>query len=197
MNRDNFNSSNERSLGAILSGCLENRPDAQKQLFKLYYGYAKSICMRYCPDKKETEEVLNSGFLKIFQNLHQYDPSNLFRAWIKTIMVRTAIDHIRKNQKYKDTIPLNETFDVPFEDDIVDTLSAEEILREIGNLPVSYRTVFLLYVIEGYNHREIGELLGISEGTSKSNLSIARAKLKTRLIAINPKIRYLYNNVSE
>ncbi len=108
-------------------------------------------------------------------------------------MIHTAIDALRKEQKYKDTIPLHETYDAPFDDDILDKISAEEILEQVGQLPASYRTVFVLYVIEGYNHREIGELLGISEGTSKSNLSIARAKLKTKLLSINPNVRYMYN----
>ncbi|MBX7241737.1 MAG: sigma-70 family RNA polymerase sigma factor [Bacteroidia bacterium] len=188
-----FHSSNEPKLKEILEGCLANRQDAQKQLFKLYYGYAKSICMRYCPDKKHAEEVLNSGFLKIFQNLSSFNPENSFRAWIKVIMIHTAIDSLRKEQKYKDTIPLNETYDAPFDDDILDKISAEEILEQVRQLPASYRTVFVLYVIEGYNHREIGELLGISEGTSKSNLSIARAKLKTKLLNINPNVRFMYN----
>lgn len=179
-------------LQKIIDGCLEERADAQRQLFKLYFGYAKSICLRYSSNKEEAEEILNTGFLKVFRSLAKYDNIQPFRAWLRVIMINTAIDYYRKEQKHSKNIPLGETFDVPFDDDILDKISAEEILDLVQQLPVSYRTVFMLYVVDGYNHREIGELLGIAEGTSKSNLAVARTKLKAMLLQKNPKWNYLY-----
>lgn len=179
-------------LKKIIEGCLEDRQDAQRQLFKLYFGYAKSICLRYSSNKEEAEEILNTGFLKVFRALPKYDNIQPFRAWLRVIMINTAIDYYRKEQKHSKNIPLGETFDVPFEDDILDKISAEEILDLVQQLPTSYRTVFMLYVVDGYNHREIGELLGIAEGTSKSNLAVARTKLKVMLLQKNPKWNYLY-----
>lgn len=179
-------------LKKIIEGCLEERQDAQRQLFKLYFGYAKSICLRYSSSKEEAEEILNTGFLKVFRGLPKYDNIQPFRAWLRVIMINTAIDYYRKEQKHSKNIPLGETIDVPFEDDILDKISAEEILDLVQQLPTSYRTVFMLYVVDGYNHREIGELLGIAEGTSKSNLAVARTKLKVMLLQKNPKWNYLY-----
>ncbi|MFN0202270.1 MAG: RNA polymerase sigma factor, partial [Bacteroidia bacterium] len=175
---DSFHINNEPKLKKIIEGCLAQRQEAQRDLFKLYFGYAKSICLRYSSNREEAEEVLNTGFLKIFQNLEKYDPIQPFRAWLRTIMINTAIDYYRKEQKHNQNIPLGDTIDVPFDDNILDKISAEEILELVQQLPKSYRTVFMLYVVDGYNHREIGELLGISEGTSKSNLAVARTKLK-------------------
>ncbi len=169
---------NEPQLIIIIEGCLAQRQDAQKSLFKLYYGYVKSICLRYAKNKQESEEILNTSFLKIFQNLAKYEEKQPFKAWIRRIVVNTAIDYYRKEQKYAQNIPLENAPEVPFDDDILETMAAEEILGHVQTLPPSYRTVFMLYVVDGYNHREIGELLGISEGTSKSNLMVARNKLK-------------------
>lgn len=184
---------NEPQLEAILQGCLEQKPDAQKRLYKLYYGYSKSISLRYAANSEEAEEILNSGFLKVFQNLEKYNNIQPFRAWLRTIMINTAIDYYRKAQKYSKNIPLEDTAEPSIDDEILDKMSAEEILSMVQQLPNSYRTAFMLYVVDGYNHREIGELLGISEGTSKSNLSLARAKLKNMLLQKNPKWNYLYS----
>ncbi|MFN0200650.1 MAG: RNA polymerase sigma factor [Bacteroidia bacterium] len=176
-----------------MEGCLAQRQEAQRDLFELYFGYAKSICLRYSSNREEAEEVLNTGFLKIFQNLEKYDPIQPFRAWLRTIMINTAIDYYRKEQKHSQNIPLGDTIDVPFDDNVLDKISAEEILELVQQLPNSYRTVFMLYVVDGYNHREIGELLGISEGTSKSNLAVARTKLKNMLLKKDPKWDFLYS----
>lgn len=176
----------EPQLAQILAGCLAQRQDAQKGLFKMYYGYVKSICLRYASNKEEAEEILNTSFLKVFQYLDKYNHNQSFKAWIRKIVVNTAIDYYRKEQKHAQNIPIETAPEVSFDDNILDKMAAEEILEWVQTLPTSYRTVFMLYVVEGYNHREIGELLGISEGTSKSNLMIARNKLKKILLEKNP-----------
>ena len=182
---------NEPQLQKMIEGCLAQRQDAQKGLFKLYYGYVKSICLRYAKNKEEADEMLNTAFLKIFQNLSKYDNNQVFKAWIRTIVVNTAIDYYRKEQKYAQNISIEYAPEVAFDDDILDTMAAEEILEYVQTLAASYRGVFMLYVVEGYNHREIGELLGISEGTSKSNLMVARNKLKKILLQQNPNLEFV------
>jgi RNA polymerase sigma-70 factor (ECF subfamily) len=177
---------NEPQLQQLIQRCLGYQPDAQKALFKLYYGYAKSICLRYSASKEESDEILNSGFLKVFQNLDKYNTLQPFRAWLRSIMINTAIDYYRKEQKYAHSQPLTESMDFQIHENVIDDISADEIMDLVQKLPTSYRTVFVLYVVDGYNHREIGELLGITDGTSKSNLAVARTKLKAMLIAKNP-----------
>ncbi|RYD77045.1 MAG: RNA polymerase sigma factor [Sphingobacteriales bacterium] len=182
----------KNDLNSVIQACLADVGEAQKALIKLFFGYAKSICLRYAANEQEGEEILNDGFLKIFNNLSKYDHSQPFKAWLRTIVVNTAIDYYRKNQKYAQTSDLDNVEVTDLSEDVISKISAEEILLHVQKLPPAYRMVFTLYVIEGYNHREIAEMLGIKEGTSKSNLQDARKKLQVMIKNAHPYLHLAY-----
>lgn len=164
----------------LLQGCIAGKRAYQKQLYELYYGKMMAICMRYTNNYEEARDVLHEGFVKVFKNLHRYKPSHSLESWIRRIMINTSIDHYRKNKKHRHQVDLDYASTKADKNtvDVIHKMSADEIMKLVQQLTPAYRTVFNLYVVEGYNHREIGELLGISEGTSKSNLAKARGKLK-------------------
>ena len=151
-----------------------------------------AICDRYTNNQEDAVEILNDGFLKIFREIHHYKPAyadvvSSFKGWLRKIMVYTAIDHFRKNHKHQVVTDLdNVVYQITAEsEDAVDKLSYEEIIRAIQDLSPAYRAVFNLFVIEGLSHDEIAEKLGISTGTSKSNLSKARKQLQKILFKKN------------
>lgn len=166
-------------LDEVLEGCRKGRGSAQKQLFERYYGLGMSVCLRYAANRDEAEEMLNDGFLKVFSKIEYYDATHAFEAWFRTVMVRTSIDYFRKHQKKVVFMDVEDASYVAHNDDnIVDKLSADEIMELVQKLPPAYRMVFSLYAVEGYSHSEIAELLQINEGTSRSNLSKARVKMQ-------------------
>lgn len=166
------------NLLKVLEGCEANKGSAQKQLFENYYGLAKRICLRYAASSDEVDEMINDGFLKIFAKISFYDRKQSFEAWFRTVLVRTCIDYYRKNSPKVSFIDVQEARYLEQNDYLLERLSAEEILELVQKLPPSYRMVFSLNVVEGYSHAEIGEMLGINEGTSRSNLAKARMKLQ-------------------
>lgn len=161
----------------FVNALLRQERWAQKQLYEQYFGKLMGICMRYTGSKDEALDLLHEGFMKAFQNIGKYKPGTSIFAWLRTLMVNVCIDYYRKNQRRR-TSDLDEAssrfVDGP---DILSSLTAEEILLKVQELPPVYRTVFNLYVIEGYSHKEIGEMLNITESTSRSNLVKARQKL--------------------
>jgi RNA polymerase sigma-70 factor (ECF subfamily) len=173
----------------IIKGCLKNDRACQKALYEQHYSKMLGVCLRYAKDKEEAKDILHEAFLKVFTNLKNFNGTGSFEGWIRRIMVNTAIDHLRKNkQNYLivSTVYANEKAsamaDEPEEEDILQHIDKEEILKAVQELTPAYRTVFNLYVIEELTHREIAELLEISEGTSKSNLSKAKFNLKKNLM---------------
>jgi RNA polymerase sigma factor (sigma-70 family) len=167
----------------LINGCKSNDRNDQAAFYKLYYGYGMSICLRYSNSRAEAEEIINDGFLKVFSKIDLYNHDMEIKTWMRRIFVNTAIDHFRKNKKHYYQDDIEEAREISsMDENILDSLSANEIMKLVQNLPPSYQITFNLYVIEGYKHHEIADQLGISEGTSKSNLSIARAKLKQALI---------------
>jgi RNA polymerase sigma-70 factor (ECF subfamily) len=173
-----FKKSKTFDLRSVLEGCKAGRASAQKQLFEQYYGLARSISMRYAGNRDEVDEMLNDGFLKVFAKIDQYNPDQSFDAWFRTLVVRTCIDYYRKNNSKFSFIDIQDAPYLEHNDGLIEKLTAEEILELVQKLPASYRTVFSLYVVEGFSHAEIAEMLGINEGTSRSNLSKARLKLQ-------------------
>ena len=167
----------------LLEGCARGDLRCQKLLYKRYYGLAMHLCMRYAATREEAAELLNDGFMKVFTHLHQRTGGGSFEGWLRRIMVNTAIDHFRRSQQQRATLDLlyAENHPAPDDGDAISQLSATEILELVQRLTPACRLVFNLHVIEGYSHPEIGELLNISEGASKSNLHKARLKLQ-RLI---------------
>ncbi len=152
-----------------------------------------AICDRYTSNQEDAVEILNDGFLKVFREIHHYSPAyadviSSFKGWLRKIMVYTAIDHFRKNHKHKMVVELDSRIiQVPVGgEDAIDRISYEEIIRGIQDLSPGYRAVLNLFIIEGLSHEEIAVQLGISAGTSKSNLSKARRQLQKILAKQNP-----------
>lgn len=175
-------------LHKVIEGCLKNDRRAQERLFQLYYGKLIVVALRYISDRDTAEEILQNGFIKIFEKLDGYDSKGSFDGWTRKIIANTAIDHIRRTKKD----PLLSGTDTDFvynaEDPIVEmenmdtlTLKGELALEAVQQLSPSYRTVFNLFVIENFSHKEIAKKLGITEGTSKSNLAKAKVNLRTIL----------------
>lgn len=175
-----------------VEACALNNRGSQKIIYSSFYGYAMAICDRYANKEEDAIEILNDGFLKVFKEIHHYSPAysdvvSSFKGWLRKIMVYTAIDHYRKNQKHQHVTQLdNVVYQVAtLHEDAVDKLSYEEIIRAIQELSPAYRAVFNLFIIEGLSHDEIAGQLGISTGTSKSNLSKARKQLQKILFKQN------------
>ena len=164
----------------MLEGCLAGNALAQRKLYETYYGKMMSICMRYAKDREEARDILHEGFMKVYKNLHLYEPHRPLEVWIKKIMINTAIDHYRKNKKEPYHVDIDQAYaeSDPSHISAIHQISAEEIIKLVQELSPAYRTVFNLYVIEGYSHNEIAEMLGINVGTSKSNLAKARQRLQ-------------------
>ncbi len=170
-----------KEVGELLRGCLQESRDAQRKLYKLFFGYAMSICLRYSKDAEEAKEVLNDGFLKVFTRLKQYDPQKPFKGWLRRIMINTALDNYRHNLRHYHLADLETVEPAADTFDVLQQLNYEYLISLIRLLSPGYRAVFNLYVIDGYTHEEISAILGISVGASKSNLSKARANLRAAL----------------
>ena len=176
---------NKEQLKAIIDGCLQNDRRSQEQLFKLFYGKMLPVCIRYVSDRDTAQEVLQEGFIKVFEKLGAFDHKGSFEGWIRRIVANTAIDAIRKSKKDPYRTDNDNDFKIGAEDLMVDReemetldLKAEVAMEAVQKLSPAYRAVFNLYVLEEYSHKEIGAILGISEGTSKSNLAKAKMNLQ-------------------
>jgi RNA polymerase sigma factor (sigma-70 family) len=179
------NVENSDQLKEIIQGCIENNRKSQEQLFKLFYGKMMSVCMRYHRNPDDAQEILQVGFIKVFEKLGAYDHTGSFEGWLRRIFANTAIDAIRKSKKDPIRKDKDEEFVLDSVNPVVEeeeielkSLKAEIALEAINQLTPAYRAVFNLYVIEEYTHKEIGELLGVTEGTSKSNLAKAKMNLQ-------------------
>ncbi len=172
------NENNHEEL--LINGCINEDPKAQELLYKHFYGYAMSVCLAYSSGRFEATEILNEGFLKVFSKIHTYRKGNSFQAWLRRTMVNTAIDYFRMNKKHRQNVEINEAITEETNINVIDELTAREILDLLQQLPETYRLTFNLYEIEGYSHEEISKMLEIPEGTSRSNLT--RAKQKLRLL---------------
>jgi RNA polymerase sigma factor (sigma-70 family) len=172
----------EAELQQLIAGCLQQNRKDQKMLYKAFYGFAMSICLRYAGNRYEASEIMNQGFLKVFTNLHKYDTDRPFIAWVGRIMMNTSVDYYRSNLKLSLTDDLNTAEDIGHYELPDRKLNYDDLLSMVQQLPNAYRTVFNLFAIEGFSHEEIATQLGISTGTSKSNLFKAREKLKTMVL---------------
>ncbi|MBO9639392.1 RNA polymerase sigma factor [Siphonobacter aquaeclarae] len=172
-----------KSLPDLLEGCRLGQNRAQRQLYETWYSFGLSICLRYASGRQEAEEMLDDGFLKVLDKISYYDESKPFEAWFRTIVTHAAIDYYRKNQAAWRQVDLDEAHDIGTSDPMLEKMTAEEILALVQRLPAMYRTVFSLYVVDGYSHAEIAELLQIQESTSRSNLVKARLKLQQLLVS--------------
>jgi RNA polymerase sigma factor (sigma-70 family) len=162
----------------LLEGCLRNDRGSQKLLYKEFYGYGMSICLRYSDNREEAVELLNDGFMKIFNSLQKFDFSRPFKPWFRKILVNLAINRYHQKQRQIETEEMDEAHDDADSEKILSAISYQEAIGLLQKLPPAYRTVFNLHVIEGYTHEEISKMLDISVGTSKSNLFKAKEQLK-------------------
>jgi RNA polymerase sigma-70 factor (ECF subfamily) len=169
-------------LDDILAGCRRGQPGAQRALYQHLAYPLMGVCLRYCPSRAEAEDALQNAFIKIFTKLDQYTGQGPFEAWARRIAVTTAINAYHQRQQRGPHVEYEEAAEVAHPDGSpLEQLSADDLLRVLHTLPLGYRTVLNLYAVEGYSHAEIGEMLGISEGTSKSQLARARRLLETKL----------------
>lgn len=164
----------------LLQGCIEKNLTAQKQLYDRFAKKMMGVCLRYASCNDEAQDILQDGFIKVFERITSYKASGSLEGWIKKVIVNTALDNYRKRKHERELleIDINDTHYSSSYNDGPDAISAKELLGIIQQLPSGYRTVFNLYAIEGYDHREISEILSISESTSKSQYSRAKAHLQ-------------------
>lgn len=180
------NASNISALTDLLASCLRNHRQSQELLYRQFYGYAMSVCMRYAPTREEALEVLNDGFLKVFTRLDQYDPAQPFKGWLRRIMINAAVDQYRREARHQhEGVEKIELTAVAESADAFSQLAHEDLLALIQRLSPAYRLAFNLYVMDGFTHEEIASQLGISVGASKSNLARARENLRQLLKQLN------------
>ncbi|MDZ4806689.1 MAG: sigma-70 family RNA polymerase sigma factor [Bacteroidota bacterium] len=162
----------------LVKDCLKGKPEAQRKLYEQFAKTMLGVCYRYTKSLKDAEDVLQDGFVKVFLGMHQYKFEGKLGAWIHRIMVNTALNFLKKNRKYRDEMYFKEQplHPVAADNPVID-LQAKELADLIRQLPQGYQTIFNMYAVEGYTHVEIGELLGISDGTSRSQYARARALL--------------------
>lgn len=166
----------------IIRGCHKGERKAQQALYEKYKPMLFNICLRYASGWHEAEDWLQDGLVRIFTNLYQYQPTGPFGAWLRRVMVNTALEQLRKRKRAFSTVEISEVPDT-FEADenLFAKFRQEALVRMLQQLPEGYRAVFNLYVMEEYSHQEIGEMLGIAESASRSQLSRAKAMLRKML----------------
>lgn len=172
----------------LIQQCIKGDRKAQLRLYDLCYSYMMSICIRYCRDQQEAGARLNLAFLKVLQNLHQFDQQGKFKAWVSKITLRSIIDEYRTHQKHYEMHayqgqPMSENgWHHPEVNHIIEEINATHLMMLIQQLAPVEKQVFNLFAIDGYTHKEIADILGISEGTSKWHVHEARKKLKESLL---------------
>ena len=186
----NFLSAEELKLA--IEGCVLNDRLSQKRIYTSFYNYAMSICSIYISNYEDSVEILNDGFLKVFKEIYRYQPTYAdhvlsFKGWLRKIMLYTSIDHFRKNKKHRFIKELDsEVIQLSAADeDALDRISHNEIVKSMQKLTPGYRIIFNLFIIENFSHEEISKRLGISIGTSKSNLARGRKQLQKILLDEN------------
>ncbi|MCR9290928.1 sigma-70 family RNA polymerase sigma factor [Saprospiraceae bacterium] len=161
----------------LIQACKNKNPRAQKLLWEKYSPNMFGVCKRYVKNLEDAEDVLVEGFFKVMTKIDMYSGNGSFEGWIRRIVVNEALMFLRKKHNFNRTVEINDNLDHKTTVTIEDELQAQDILNLLSKLPTGYRTVFNLYVIEGYKHREIAEELGISINTSKSQLILAKKRL--------------------
>ncbi len=182
--------SEDKQMQQLIQGCLNGDRRSQQAVYKLFYGKMKAVCLRYTKDSDQAMDVLQEGFIKVFQNMEKYTGVGSFEGWVRRIMVNLSIDRFRKQKN--DFILLHGNMSAEdFEDEVEDEddentvdydFKPSQIIEAMQQLSPAYRTVFNLYVFENYTHQDIADALGISVGTSKSNYAKAKRNMKKILL---------------
>jgi RNA polymerase sigma-70 factor (ECF subfamily) len=176
------------SEAELVKGCQEGNRLIQRRVYEQYSSRMLALCRRYVKNEMDAEEVLINGFLKVFERIGQFKSDGSFEGWIRRIMVNESLNHLRKQRvMYAEVEIENLANDLDYST-FESEMDAEELLNLVEQLPVGYRTIFNLYAIEGFSHKEIAESLGITESTSKSQLSRARVHLQKLLNDYNTKL---------
>ncbi|MCP4459994.1 MAG: sigma-70 family RNA polymerase sigma factor [Cytophagales bacterium] len=175
----------------LIRDCKHKKSKAQKAVYDKYASLMLVVCARYINDRMEAEHVMVGGMVKVFEKIGQFQEQGSFEGWIRRIMVNESLMYLRKNKNMSLESDFEEVIEEPNYDELTQAVAADELLRLIEELPVGYRTVFNLYAIEGYKHEEVGKLLGISTGTSKSQLNRARKLLQKQLVQIENEVSLL------
>lgn len=166
----------------LIMGCIREDRKCQVEVFRRYSGKMLSVCRRYARHRLEAEDILQDAFVKVFNNMEKFQFKGSFEGWMRRIVINTALKNYQKSSFQKEQIGLDHYDDRSIEPEAVSQLAEEEILELIDKLPTGYRVVFNLYVIEGYSHKEIAEMLNIGESTSRSQLVKARKMLKEQIL---------------
>lgn len=175
----------EANIQELLEGSLANKRKAQESLFRHFYGFAMTIALRYSRDEMDAADIVSHAFIKIFKSIHSFDSSKgSLHAWIKKIVVNEGLDHIKSRTRFSENVELETVPEPQINNSVIEQMGADEIMEIVKKLPPATHAVFVLYAVEGYNHREIAEKLAISEGTSKWHLSEARKFLQQQLTMI-------------
>jgi RNA polymerase sigma-70 factor (ECF subfamily) len=169
-------------INQIIKGCLDGDRRSQKALFDLFSGKMMAVCLRYAKHKMEAEDLLQDGFIKVFQNIGQYKGEGPFEQWVRMIMIHNAIKKYHKKSNRNEFLADTDLPELPESEEALSQLFYEELLEMIEELPDGYRIVFNLYAVEGFNHKEISEMIGIEESTSRSQLVKARKALQEKLL---------------
>ena len=172
----------------MLKGCKANEEHAQKYLFDRYSRIMTGVCMRYADSYEEAQDIVQDAFIKVFKKIGTFSGKGSLEGWIRRIMVNTSLDYLRSIKNERFNVPVDDVqFKLKEDQKVEASLQAEDLLEMVRSLPKGYRTVFNMYAIEGYTHKEIGDALDISENTSKSQYSRARTLLQKKLDEINYK----------
>lgn len=167
---------------SLIRKCIGGEPASQKRLFDSLAPKMLSICIRYLGNKEEAEDVCQVSFIKLFHNLKDYNNEGSFDGWVRRIFVNTCLDQLRKNKKTKYDVSMDDVdYRIENNDYIMERMEAKDLMKIVERMPTGYRTVFNLFAVEGYSHREIAEKLEITENTSKSQFKRARTHLMNSL----------------
>lgn len=170
--------SKNSSDAELIQGCIKNDRMAQKYLYVKFYEDMLRTCICYTKDRQEAKEVLNNAFLKVFEAIEIYKGSGSFEGWIRKIVINTALNYIKSKMRYEAIMKFDLNDDITIEPEVFNKMSGDDILKLVQQISLPSRHVFTLFIIEGYSHKEIAELLNISEGVSKWHLLNAKKKLK-------------------
>lgn len=172
---------------ALIEDCINNSAVAQRELYNRFSGILFAICYRYAGNKSDAEDMLQEGFIKIFTKINSFENKGNFEGWMKKVIVHTCINYIKKNKKFGEIIYLDNVYNLEIkEESIASRLLGKQVMDCLRSLPLGYRTVINLYAIEGYSHKEIGDILEIGESTSRSQY--IRGKIVLESVLINRKI---------